>query len=85
MKFNITGAKLVKQVVGDRKRHTSNINQTHPDTKGWKLELTPDGLLCTMSEGGLKLIPLTNVIEMDVEVVKAPTLDKLKKSPKKAK
>ena len=72
MKLNILSAKLIKQITAERKRGTLSINNTHPDTKGWKLELTPDGLLCTMRSGELKLIPFTNVIELEVEEAKAP-------------
>lgn len=68
MKLNVTGATLIKQVVGNNRRSTSRINAKHPDTLGWKLEIRCEGLLCTLPSGELKLIPLSNVIEMAVEV-----------------
>lgn len=67
MNLKVTGAKLVNQITAERKRSTSSVNQTHPDTKGWVLELRPDGLLCTMRNGQMKLIPLSNILELEVE------------------
>ena len=74
MTLKVTGANLVNQILADRNKPTSRINQTHPDTKGWELELLPDGLLCTMRSGKLKLIPFTNIIELDVEEAAKPEL-----------
>ena len=84
MKLKVIGAKVINQISAERRRSTSSINQTHPDTAGWKLELTDNGLLCTMRDGALKLIPLTNVIELEVEEAVAPTLATVKKAPKSA-
>jgi len=82
--LKVTSATLVKQITGDRKKATSRINSTHPNTLDWELNLTDDGLLCRSKHGRLLLIPLTNIIEMEVEYVEGAASKVPKAKVKKA-
>ena len=83
MKLTVKSALFIKEIKDERNRAIKCANSTHPNTQGWTLELIDSGLLITTPSGKLKLVPMSNVAEMEVEKVVTPV--KVVKTVKKGK